>query len=187
MKEGIKPETVIGVVGPTGSGKSALLNALLDEEQLVPTNCMRACTAVMTRIAFQDGDDPYRACIEFISSEEWEKDLRILMGDMKDDDEPSEECEDPETLAAIAYAKIKAVYPTKSKKDLVDGDVSSMLQDVFEFLGCTKEITETNSLRFSQRLGRYVDSKEETIENERDDQTSDETARELWPLIREVR
>ncbi len=46
-EEGSYKETVIGVVGHTGSGKSALLNAILDEEQLVLSNCMRACTAVV--------------------------------------------------------------------------------------------------------------------------------------------
>ena len=55
-EEGSYKETMIGVVGQTGSGKSALLNAILDEEQLVPSNCMCACTAVVTKIAFQNGE-----------------------------------------------------------------------------------------------------------------------------------
>lgn len=32
------PKTIIGVVGNTGAGKSSVINALLDEERLVPTN-----------------------------------------------------------------------------------------------------------------------------------------------------
>jgi ribosome biogenesis GTPase A len=31
--------TIIGVVGNTGAGKSSVINAILDEERLVPTNC----------------------------------------------------------------------------------------------------------------------------------------------------
>lgn len=33
--------TIIGVVGNTGAGKSSVINAILDEERLVPTNCSR--------------------------------------------------------------------------------------------------------------------------------------------------
>ena len=31
---------VLGVVGNTGAGKSSVINAMLDEERLVPTNCV---------------------------------------------------------------------------------------------------------------------------------------------------
>jgi hypothetical protein len=34
--------TIIGVVGNTGAGKSSVINALLDEERLVPTNCSKS-------------------------------------------------------------------------------------------------------------------------------------------------
>ena len=33
--------TIIGVVGNTGAGKSSVINAMLDEERLVPTNCSK--------------------------------------------------------------------------------------------------------------------------------------------------
>jgi ribosome biogenesis GTPase A len=35
----VNTPTVIGVVGNTGAGKSSVINALLEEERLVPTNC----------------------------------------------------------------------------------------------------------------------------------------------------
>lgn len=34
--------TIIGVVGNTGAGKSSVINAILDEERLVPTNCSKS-------------------------------------------------------------------------------------------------------------------------------------------------
>ncbi len=59
---------------------------MLDEERLVPTNCMRACTAVVTEISYNSGDKPYRAQIEFISIADWEKELRTLFQDVLDGD-----------------------------------------------------------------------------------------------------
>lgn len=34
-----RKRTIVGVVGNTGAGKSSVINAMLDEERLVPTNC----------------------------------------------------------------------------------------------------------------------------------------------------
>lgn len=44
--KGTRPRIVIGLLGPTGAGKSSLINALLDKERIVPTSGSRACTAV---------------------------------------------------------------------------------------------------------------------------------------------
>lgn len=77
--------TIVGVVGNTGAGKSSVINALLEEERLVPTNCMRACTAVVTEISYnKENNVPYRASIEFITAAEWEKELRVLFQDLID-------------------------------------------------------------------------------------------------------
>lgn len=67
-------------MGNTGAGKSSVINSLLEEERLVPTNCMRACTAVVTEISYNyDPDDAakYQAEIEFIQPEDWEKELKV--------------------------------------------------------------------------------------------------------------
>ena len=51
---------------------------MLDEERLVPTNCMRACTAVVTEISYNNGGEQYRAQIEFISHADWARELTTL-------------------------------------------------------------------------------------------------------------
>jgi len=78
--------TIIGVVGNTGAGKSSIINAMLDEERLVPTNCMRACTAVVTEISYNFSTDPdakYRSEIEFIKPSDWEKDLKTSLSEVR--------------------------------------------------------------------------------------------------------
>lgn len=60
---------------------------MLDEERLVPTNCMRACTAVVTEISYHYEDIPYRAQIEFVTEKEWEKELQVLFNDLLDSNE----------------------------------------------------------------------------------------------------
>jgi hypothetical protein len=85
---------------------------MLEEERLVPTNCMRACTAVVTEMSWNSSDDEnakYRADIEFIKASDWEKDLRVSLNELIDaNGEVSRECSNPESEAGIAYAKIKA-------------------------------------------------------------------------------
>lgn len=58
---------------------------MLDEERLVPTNCMRACTAVVTEISYNTEENlPYHAQIEFITAADWERELKTLFQDLID-------------------------------------------------------------------------------------------------------
>ena len=189
IKQAVKTKTIIGVVGNTGAGKSSVINAMLDEERLVPTNCMRACTAVVTELSYNHHKGkPYRAQIEFISTADWEKELKTLFQDLLDGDgKVSRECANEDTDAGIAYAKIKAVYPRKTKEDIANSSIQTMLREVSHVLGQSRDIEETDSLIFYKKLQNYVDSKEKSTGNKDKDKKNERKEVEFWPLIRVVR
>ena len=187
INQAVKTKTVIGVVGNTGAGKSSVINAMLDEERLVPTNCMRACTAVVTEISWNSEEKPYRAQIEFISPADWEKELKTLFQDLLDGDgKVSRDCTNEDTDAGLAYAKIKAVYPHKTKEDIANSSVQTMLREVSHILGKTRGVEESDSLLFYKKLQSFVDSKEKITGKEKD-KKKDRKEMEFWPLIRVVR
>ncbi|KAI1502724.1 Dynamin family-domain-containing protein [Biscogniauxia marginata] len=178
LRERAKPtRTLIGVVGSTGSGKSSVINAVLDEERLVPTNCMRACTAVITELSWNYCEDPhelYRAEVEFITKED---------------------CTIPESEAGIAYAKIKAVYPKYTKEMIANADFNALATDpeICDILGTTKAVNGSTSEEFYDQLAVYIDSKDKNTEKEgkkgdrRGRPKADQKKMEFWPLVKVVR
>ncbi|KAG9737576.1 hypothetical protein KCU73_g9964, partial [Aureobasidium melanogenum] len=68
-QEATGARTVIGVVSNTRARKSSVINAILDEERLNPS---------------EDESSKYRAEIEFIKPAEWEKELRVLFEEIID-------------------------------------------------------------------------------------------------------
>ena len=180
---------MIGVVGNTGAGKSSVINAMLDEERLVPTNCMRACTAVVTEISYNHEEEPYRAHVEFVSQAEWEKELRIIFDDLLDSNgQVSRDCANEDTDAGIAWQKIKAVYPRKTKEDIAKGSVESLLSEVSHVLGTMRDVKDSDSLRFYKKLQRFVDSQEKaTGLKDKENKRKERKEMEFWPLIRVVR
>ncbi|KAF5503099.1 Nuclear GTPase SLIP-GC [Colletotrichum fructicola] len=180
-------KAIVGVVGNTGAGKSSVINALLDEERLLPTNCLRACTASPTEISYNKSDDPselYRAEIEFISSEDWMKELKTLYTDIFDDNgNVSRECTNPNTEVGIAYAKIKSVYPSKTNKMIAESSPEKLANEseVRRVLGSVKKLKSTTAKELYNGMQRYVDSKEKNNHLKKD------VPMEYWPLIKVVR
>lgn len=175
--------TIVGVVGNTGAGKSSVISAVLDEERLLATNCMRACTASPTEISYNYSDDPnelYRAEVEFITSAEWLKELQDLYSDLLDGNgEVSRESSNEDSEAGIAYAKIKAVYPRLVKETMPRHDPVELVNQpsVRSVLGTTRKLQATTASSLYRQLQSYVDSKEKN---------TDKTI-EYWPLIKVVR
>ncbi|AEO60671.1 hypothetical protein MYCTH_2310138 [Thermothelomyces thermophilus ATCC 42464] len=175
--------TIVGVVGNTGAGKSSVISAVLDEERLLPTNCMRACTASPTEISYNYSEDPdelYRAEVDFITADDWLKDLRGLYSDLLDGNgEVSRECSNQDSDAGVAYAKIKAVYPRMTKEMIAQATPESLVNQtaVRQVLGTVKKLRATTSASLYRQLQDYVDSKEKNTEKRM----------EYWPLIKVVR
>lgn len=149
---------------------------------------MRACTAVVTELSYNEGEKPYRAKIEFIKSADWEKELKTLFQDLVDGSgHVSKESSNPDTDAGIAYAKIKAVYPRKTKEMIPQSSIQQLLAEVSHILGTSRDIEETDSSLFYQRLQRFVDSKEKSTGDKQKDKKKERREMEFWPLIRVVR
>jgi GTPase SAR1 family protein len=189
LKESVKKtRTVIGILGNTGAGKSSLINALLDEESLIPTNCMRACTAVPTEISYnhhEDADRAYRGDVEFVSMEDWKKEVSILLAELVDPNRKlSKDYLQADTGAGIAYAKIKAVYPQLSNDQLAKSTVKDLLEDsaVQNVLGTVRSHSTATARRLKVELQPYLDSAEKSGSGSR---TDIELA--YWPLVKVVR
>ncbi|KAI1375031.1 hypothetical protein F4677DRAFT_424372 [Hypoxylon crocopeplum] len=190
------PKTILGVVGSTGHGKSSLINALLGETRLVPTNCVQACTAVITEISWNDSDDPgrrYVAKIEFISAAEWLHELEILFADISaSPSEASGNFSNGDSDAGIAWAKVKAVYPGITRDQLVLTSAMALSNDaaVHEYLGSTQTVYGSEAASFYKQVEVYIDSLQRgpAAENaEGHGPRGGEQKMQFWPLVKVVR
>lgn len=178
--------TVVGVLGNTGAGKSSLINALLDEESLIPTSSLRACTAVPTEVSHNHDDNPehsYRGEVEFISVGEWQKEVGLLLAELVDPTKKlSKDYLQDDTGAGIAYAKIKAVYPDLSNVKLAKCIVQDLMDDpaVKNVLGTVKSHRRSNAGDLKADLQAYVDSDGKHIHDT-------EAQMSYWPLVKVVR
>ncbi|OGM46914.1 hypothetical protein ABOM_004500 [Aspergillus bombycis] len=181
-------KVIIGVVGSTGVGKSSLINAIAEEENILATNCMRASTAVATELSYNDGEFRYKARIEFIQRSEWEHELRILFKELCDSlKDVTRENIPKDSNAGIALDKIKAVYPSLEMENITNTSVEKLLEDqnVLSLLGSTLIFEEDKPRVFSRKLKSYIDSNGKRCNLKNPSQRSSDIG--LWPLIRVVR
>ncbi|KAK2855764.1 hypothetical protein FQN49_004865 [Arthroderma sp. PD_2] len=195
------PRVVIGVVGSTGAGKSSVINALLEEERLVPTSSMRACTATITEISYNYGPDKYEAEVQFISRSDWEHQMGLLLGDIHDvSNDILETAPHDNSEFGISCAKFQAVYklPLQGMKHMSIDELMKK-NSVSSVLSSTEYISGNDAATFFEKLRQYVDSEDATRapDDRRPKMTNLETSSmqvpnpsqkmELWPLVELVR
>ncbi|KAF7352854.1 Nuclear GTPase SLIP-GC [Mycena venus] len=187
------PSTLIAVCGATGAGKSSILNAILDDN-IVPTSGMRACTAVVTEIAYHK-KKTIDADVSFLTKNEWKAELNILLGDLVEEDGTLKRSTDLTSDAGVAYSKVHAVYPTVSREKLVSMTADQIIAKdpkIERILGQTKRISARDSKVFAIEIAKYIDSKDQRRgkdkkdKGKKKDKNKDANTPALWPLIRQV-
>lgn len=183
IKKGTLPRILIGVLGYTGSGKSSLINALVDQETIVPCNAMRASTSVAVEISWNSSHDLERAFtaeVEFVTAAEWASEFEILSGDIKNRPSSEQLAIDSGTDAGLAYAKITSIYPGIPISRLVEMTPADLAEerDLSRVLGQSISVHESTASRFSDSVNAYIDSSNKGTD-------ADEFA--YWPLVRLVK
>ncbi|KAF5499240.1 Nuclear GTPase SLIP-GC [Colletotrichum fructicola] len=174
---------IIGVFGNTGDGKSSTINALLGEGSLLPTNCMRACTACVTEISFNHDDDsekPYRAEIDFVCAEVWQSEIETFLKEIAvNSDGFEDDDENPDTEAAKSVARARAVYANMDVEVLQGSTVPELMRhpNVHEVLGATRHFKTSSGEELRSLIEPYVDSSDK----------DDDDAIGFWPMVKAVR
>lgn len=151
---------------------------------------MRACTAVITEISYNEMEIAYRAEIDFIAKEDWERELKVLFEELLDGSGHfSREAANEDSEARVAYAKIKAVYPTMTREMIEDSSVEKLMAHAnVSVLGTSRRIEHNDSLIFYKRLQALIDSKEKLEKiKDKDMRKAEAIKPAYWPLIKVVR
>lgn len=171
-----RPEVVISLVGGTGSGKSTLINAVI-EARILPVSSMTACTAAVSEVAFSP-DDCYQASIEFISHNEWRQEVEVLAQDLADQErEQPDESDSNDYVrrplnSSSARDKLRAIYGLEENE--IEWHRLQSLREPLEIQQALSQghaaITCNGLTEFSHELGRYLSAKEH-----------------FWPIVKAVR
>jgi len=188
------PGMSVVVVGNTGAGKSTLLNALIGERNALPTNGMRACTAVLAELSYADDVDGYYGEVEFLTHAEWEKELDDLLELLTQQDGRAVLNVDQDAHNYGAWAKLYAIYGERytfsrevtgrtpdgrlQYKNMFVADLRRKLLRsgvARNYLGTTQIVRNRDVNLFRRSMEQFVDSR------------NSDAPGQLWPLVRMVR
>ena len=172
------------VCGGTGAGKSTLINALLGCT-ILPTSCMRACTAAVIEMAWPDAQcaATYEARVALCSAGEWREALiaacaaAVAAGRGKSPQVGTHR-------GAADWSRVTSFYGTASveitAEALVETEASEALVETLmgraaaRGLGTQVVLRASDEVEFAQLVQPYVDSSDEA------------EGGALWPLVQRV-
>lgn len=166
-----RPEVSISMVGGTGAGKSTLLNALIGA-RVLPVSNMKACTAAISEVSYAEG--PYRARIEFISRESWQKELDNLLADLREARNAHESAESGDPRLEISRAAMDRLWTVYHKegqdRESFDPLTLEEPETVRRVLDAgIAELENSHLPDFRKAVSRYLDSKHR-----------------YWPIVKRV-
>ncbi|XP_019211213.1 nuclear GTPase SLIP-GC isoform X2 [Oreochromis niloticus] len=165
---------LVGVFGKTGAGKSSLINAIINNEGLLPSGSVSACTSVMIKVEATNGSK-YEAHIEFITKEDWEDEVQSLKQALEDNDDDDDDGGDDDSLDPDG--KLSALYgeewKERSTHSLMD---NKYFIDIPEFRTSKIKILKSDTAeRLSEKFVKYTRSESNETE---------EVKRWYWPLVK---
>jgi GTPase SAR1 family protein len=186
QEQKVLPRVVLGFMGDSGSGKSSIINALIEKEFLLPCNGTEACTAVAVEVGWNASSDKskaYRAEIHFVNVAEWKHELESLVNELlllAPDKRLNPGNED----VKVAAAKIRAVYPDILFERLSKGSPAELINHicVSPILGRVEviEMAAKRENEFAAAISEYIDS---TLRNPPEQGKRPQ----YWPLVKAVK
>ncbi|XP_005454936.1 nuclear GTPase SLIP-GC-like isoform X2 [Oreochromis niloticus] len=174
---------LVGVFGKTGAGKSSLINAIINNEGLLPSGSVFACTSVMIKVEATSGSK-YEAHIKFITKEDWKSELKSLKEVLENNDDDDDDDDDDDGGGGGSNddfldpdGKLSALYgeewKERSTHSLMD---NKYFIDIPEFRTSKTKILKSDSAEgLSEKFVKYTRS---------DSNESEEVKRWYWPLVK---
>lgn len=189
-------QTLVGVAGSSGAGKSSAINAWLDTQELLPSSCQQAATAVVSLVSWnydmREGHE-YRAEVDFHTPEEIRQEVNEFYQALADLSSPDiaeagndgsvapESARDPEQIDN-SFHKINAVWGNSMEelRQMTADSLWASKPEVIQLLGTTKSLHASHADKLAADIRPFLDSTEPEGDKAED-------AFAVWPLVKCVR
>ena len=165
-----------------------MLKALIGRAVLLPTNCMRACTATIIELSYlasAHAGEAYVARVEYFTIEEWVTELRLMCATISaarnefqlqqidvgtEADANSTGWLVDGTPSSDAVIKLRSVFGHASEENIIASnfDILQGDQRVKEILSkITVQLAANSAQELSMKLGAEIDSENDTSDGAR--------------------
>ncbi|XP_055969873.1 nuclear GTPase SLIP-GC [Sorex fumeus] len=167
----------IGVLGSTGAGKSSLINALLQQEQLLPVSGPGATGASCILQTSCHHSQHWEARVHLLSAQEWKEELRHLSRVLQGAGRAPLGPEDGDEDVAEALWKLQLVYGPGAEQRSYE----ELLRETPQNLPTSRVITlkAEEAAELSRELEPYIRTRG-------GDGQWEEAETRLWPLVQHV-